>query len=179
MAAPGGVPPAARSAPTAYGFASALPMPEAAPPEAPADPAPRSYPTVYGRATVLPQQSPVAGGLEAAMGTALAGGDVQRALELYASAPDPSALRLDLGQLYDAGCGAARDGKLHLAVSALEIVARRPDAVAGRALVALAQVYETGLADRAQAANLYREALARFPGGKIAEYASEKLRRLA
>jgi hypothetical protein len=132
---------------------------------------------VYGWATVLPQQSAVAGGLEAAMGAALASGNVQRAVEIYTSAPDPSALRVDLAQLYDAGCAAARDGKLHLAVSALEIVARTPDAVAGRALVALAQVYETGLGDPGQAANLYREALARFPGGKVADYASEKLKR--
>jgi hypothetical protein len=82
-------------------------------------------------------------------------------------------------QHHAAGCEAARAHDFPRAVRELRAAAESSDVIAARALVALAQVYGEGLADRAASERLYREAISRFPDSDAAEYAARKLALLA
>jgi hypothetical protein len=77
------------------------------------------------------------------------------------------------------GWAAARARDFPLAVRALKIPAHSRDPIAGRALLALAQVYGEGMKDPDAATRLYHDALKRFPGTEVASFAAERLRVLA
>jgi hypothetical protein len=106
---------------------------------------------------------------------ALGAQDVPRTLALYQAARDPSSLDLTPAQHFAVGWAAAKAQDYALAVRALKIPAHSSDAIAERALLALAQVYADGLRDPDLAGRLYREAIKRFPGSEAAAFAAQRL----
>jgi TolA-binding protein len=73
------------------------------------------------------------------------------------------------------GKEASRVRDFDVATHAFKQVAFSTHALAGAALVSLAQVVGDGQRDKAAAEKLYREALARFPGSDVATFAERKL----
>jgi TolA-binding protein len=111
------------------------------------------------------------------IGQALADDDVARAFELYGSvgSVDPG---IPPAQHFTVGYLAAKQRKFDLAIPALRAAAFAEHENAGRALVALAQIYGDVMNELASARALYREALRRYPGTDVAHFAQGRLGRL-
>jgi hypothetical protein len=73
------------------------------------------------------------------------------------------------------GVAAAKSGDFALATRSLKAAAFSSHPVAARAMVTLAQVYADGLRDHESAAQLYREAIRRFPDSDAARFAQKQL----
>jgi hypothetical protein len=97
-----------------------------------------------------------------------------RALKLYESRRSWSDKTFNERQLFDLGTAAVNASKLDLAETLLEGLTEAKGPLGGRAMLALAKVYEqTNQAYRAR--QLYREILEKFPGTDMARAADAKL----
>jgi hypothetical protein len=106
---------------------------------------------------------------------ALEAQDAPRTIALYGAVREPARLDLTPAQHFAVGWAAASAREFPVAVRALKIPAHSSDEIAGRALLALAQVYAEGLRDPDLAGRLYLDAIKRFPDSEVSRFASQRL----
>ncbi|HEY3355100.1 MAG TPA: hypothetical protein VGQ83_17740 [Polyangia bacterium] len=140
-------------------------------PEPPAAPPPAEWPTGL---RLEPEEPPPA---VADVAQALAAGDLDRALDLYARLADDERPQLPLPSHVALGKRAAARQDFPLAVrafrSATEVAPADPETP--RAWVLLGRVYADKLGDRATAARVYEHVVEQYPGTEAAAFATAQL----